>query len=457
MPNKLNILVVDPDILYGRLAKSILNKDFNVQIVQSPFDAMEITMQENIDILITDYDLPGGNGLQLIKRVLQNNPRIETIMTGQDTPSSVINEALKLGAIDYFNKPFSYESVKLSVERTKKFLTIKKQLQKAELDKELLSRDIAQQRDELNLVSVSAEMDYVKKMMRKVAQSSDTSVIITGESGVGKELVARGIHSLSDRKNHYFGAVNMSAISDSLFESEFFGHKKGSFTGAITDRAGWFEVADKGTLFLDEIGDMPLNLQIKLLRVLEDRNYIKVGSQAEKSFDVRIIAATNKNIDHLKTGKDFRIDLYHRIGTFEIFIPPLRDRKVDIPVLLEFYMKNFAQKMRKKIKIIHPNTLKQLQRYSFPGNVRELKNIVERAVILCDDEMLQDEHFPNILNNDKNIDVIDSTFDLEKIEKTVIIKALKKVNYNKSQAAKLLNINWNALHRRLSKYQISMP
>lgn len=457
MPNKLNILVVDPDILYGRLAKSILNKDFNVQIVQSPFDAMEITMQEDIDILITDYDLPGGNGLQLIKRVLQNNPRIETIMTGQDTPSSVINEALKLGAIDYFNKPFSYESVKLSVERTKKFLNIKKQLQKAELDKELLSRDIAQQRDELNLVSVSAEMDYVKKMMRKVAQSSDTSVIITGESGVGKELVARGIHSISDRNNHYFGAVNMSAISDSLFESEFFGHKKGSFTGAITDRAGWFEVADKGTLFLDEIGDMPINLQIKLLRVLEDRNYIKVGSQAEKSFDVRIIAATNKNIDHLKTGKDFRIDLYHRIGTFEIFIPPLRDRKDDIPVLLEFYMKNFAQKMRKRIKKIHPNTLKQIQFYSFPGNVRELKNIVERAVILCDDEMLQDEHFPNILNNDKNIDVIDSSFDLEKIEKTVIIKALKKVNYNKSQAAKLLNINWNALHRRLSKYQIVLP
>ncbi|MFA9388900.1 MAG: sigma-54-dependent transcriptional regulator [Prolixibacteraceae bacterium] len=457
MSDKLNILVVDPDSLYGKLARSILKDDFNVEISQSPFDALEIIRNRHFDILITDYELPGGNGLRLIERCKKIHPEIETIMTGQDTPIKIIDESLALGAIDFFKKPFDYEQVKRSIERTKKFLKINKQLKHTESEREKLTLDLQSKFDGFEIISQSAEMNQVKKLMKMVAQSSDTSVIITGESGVGKELIARGIHQLSERNKKYFGAVNMSAISDSLFESEFFGHKKGSFTGAITDRSGWFEVANEGTLFLDEIGDMPINLQIKMLRVLEDRKYIRVGSQFEQSFDVRIITATNKDIKLLKEGKDFRLDLFHRLGTFEIFIPPLRERKDDIPILLEHFRKLFAAKMRKQITEIEQNTLKMLQRYSYPGNVRELRNIVERAVILCDKNVLNEDHFPNIFESTNELNIPENMFDLEQIEKTVILKALHKVNFNKSKAAELLNLKWNALHRRLVKYNIEVP
>jgi DNA-binding NtrC family response regulator len=457
MPDKLNILVVDPDRLYGRLAKSILKDNFDVSIFQSPFDALELLKNETVDILIVDYNLPGGNGLRLIERVKKSNPGIEIIMTGQDTDVAIVDQALALGAIDFFKKPFDYESVLLSIERTKKFLHINKKLKKTESEKEKLTRQIESNSDAYEIIYTSPEMEEVKTLMRKVAQSSDTSVIITGESGVGKELVARGIHSMSARKDNYFGAVNMSAISDSLFESEFFGHNKGSFTGAIANRSGWFEVANKGSLFLDEIGDMPINLQIKMLRVLEDRKYIKVGSQIEQAFDIRIIAATNKDMDEMKSGQNFRLDLYHRIGTFEIHIPPLRERKTDIPVLLNHFLKQFAGKMGKSIKGIEEKTIQQLQNYPFPGNVRELRNIVERAVILCDGDMLTLDNFPNIADQQQAPLIPDQLFDLEEIEKMVILKALNKVEFNKSKAAKLLNINWNALHRRLIKHKIELP
>jgi len=455
MPEQLNILVVDPDSLYGKLAASILKESFNVQITQSPLDALDIIKEQVVDILITDYELPNGNGLRLIERCKKTNPNIEVIMTGLDTPSVIVEQAMELGAIDFFKKPFDYESVKLSIERTKKFLSINKKLIKAESDKEKLVRDLKSAQDDLDLVRVSSEMAHVKKMIKMVAASSDTSVIITGESGVGKELVARGIHKLSERSENYFGAVNMSAISDSLFESEFFGHLKGSFTGAITDRSGWFEIANKGSLFLDEIGDMPINLQIKMLRVLEDRRFIKVGSQKEQGFDVRIIAATNKDISTLKDGKEFRLDLYHRIGTFEIFIPPLRERQDDIPVLLQHFIQIFAQKMRKHVTEVEKNTIRKLQNYQFPGNIRELRNLVERAVILAEGKILNEEHFIQLFDNDVDAIVPDNIYDLEEIEKIIILKALKKVNNNKSKAAKLLNINWNALHRRLLKHNIN--
>lgn len=454
MSGRLKILVVEPDRMYGRLANSILKNDFDTLITQSPFDAMEHLSNETIDILITNYELPEGNGLRLIKRAKQRQSSIEIIMTGQDTESSVIDEAMELGAIDFFQKPFDYESVKMVIERTKKFVKLNKKLKKVESERETLSKELEEQSGGFDIISRSPEMKTVKKMMKMVAQSRDTSVIITGESGVGKELVARGIHNMSERHGNHFGAVNMSAISETLFESEFFGHMKGSFTGAIADRAGWFEVANNGTLFLDEIGDMPMSLQIKMLRVLEDRKFIKVGSQKEQSFDVRLLAATNKDIEEMKNGKEFRIDLYHRIGTFEIFIPPLRERKEDISLLLHFFMKKFATKMRRKISKIDKETLKKLEHYPFPGNVRELRNIVERAVILCEGETLGTDHFPNIIDQTSAPVIPDELFNLEEIEKMVIKKALEKCQYNKTQAAKLLNINWNALHRRLDKYGI---
>ncbi|PTN10547.1 sigma-54 dependent transcriptional regulator [Mangrovibacterium marinum] len=457
MNKKLKILVVESDGFYGKLARSILKNDFDVDVLQAPTDALELLRKTTFDIVIIDYNIQGGNGLRLLKRIKSDYPKTEAIMTGPEEDASLASLALAEGAIDYFQKPFDYESIILAIQRTEKFLGINKKLETAELNQKVLRNEL-ERHNGYDIISCSPAMDEVKMMMAKVAQSDSTSVIITGESGVGKELVARGIHNMSPRKENYFGAVNMSAISDTLFESEFFGHKKGAFTGAIGDRAGWFEIANQGSLFLDEIGDMPINQQIKMLRVLEDRKFIKVGAQNENIFDVRIISATNKNIDELKNGKDFRLDLFHRIGTFEIYVPPLRERSEDIPLLLDHFMRHFATKVRKQINRIDPETVNKLSQYNFPGNVRELRNIVERAVILCDSHTLKMEHFKNIIPEDpaprSNFQEI---FDLEIIEKETILRALQKVSYNKSQAAKLLNLKWNALYRRLQKYEIALP
>lgn len=456
MSENLNILVVESDSFYGRLATTILRKDFDVQVFQSPIDALDQLKRESFDIAIIDYNLPGANGLRLLNRMKNEYPNIEAIMTGPQD-SAISSQAIGAGAVDYFPKPFSYDVIKLSIERTQKFLTINQKLKKAELNQDTLKKEL-EQRNGYEIISKSRAMEEVKMMMAKVAESDSTSVIITGESGAGKELVARGIHNMSPRKNEYFGAVNMSAISDSLFESEFFGHKKGSFTGAIGDRAGWFEIANKGTLFLDEIGDMPMNQQIKMLRVLEDRKYIKVGSQSENKFDVRIISATNKNIRDLNSGKDFRLDLFHRIGTFEIYVPPLRERKEDIPLLVNHFMRSFSSKVRKEITHVDSSTMQKVSEYSFPGNVRELRNIVERAVILCDGKVLNDDSFRNIISVPAEPQTdLNEIYDLEIIERETIIRALRKVSFNKSQAAKLLNLNWNALYRRLEKHQIVIP
>jgi DNA-binding NtrC family response regulator len=456
MNDKLKILILDDDKLYGKMASTILKQDFTVFTALFPSGAFNILEAEKIDILICDYRLPEMNGLEVIKKVKAEYSDLEVIMISSDAPMETIIEAFRLGAVDFFQKPFDIESVKIAIERTTKFVILNKKLAQIEQSNSVLNKELKEKAG-FELVSCSPVMEEIKQIMYKVSQSDDTSVIITGESGVGKELVARGIHYMSGRNDQYFGAVNMSAVPDSLFESEFFGHKKGAFTGAIGDRGGWFEIADNGTLFLDEVGDMPYNQQIKLLRVLEDRTFIKVGSQKEQVFNIRIVAATNKAVKDLKTGTDFRLDLFHRLGTFEIYVPPLRERKEDIPVLLNYFVEKFADKMRKQISDFDPASLEELINYPFPGNVRELRNLVERAVILCDGDILNMSHFPNIKSDEIQIVSNGKVFDLELVEKNTIQRALVEVDYNKTKAAKLLNINWNALHRRLVKFNISVP
>lgn len=298
-------------------------------------------------------------------------------------------------------------------------------------------------------------MEIIKQTMAKVAQADDTSVLITGESGTGKELVARGIHMLSNRSDEFFGAVNTSAIPEPLFESEFFGHKKESFTGAIQEKEGWFEVANNGTLFLDEIGDMPITLQIKMLRVLEDRRFNKVGSPHAKSFNIRIIAATNKDVESLKSGDKFRSDLFYRISTFQINIPPLRDRPEDIPVLADHFLQFYALKMKKPLKSIAPGVNEILLNYNFPGNVRELRNLCERAVILNNGGVINESCFPEISGFTKPPESnYGNVYNLDEIERRTILEALSASGNNLSKASKLLGLQWNALYRRIQKYNI---
>ncbi|TAJ13948.1 sigma-54-dependent Fis family transcriptional regulator [Marinilabiliaceae bacterium JC017] len=456
-PHKLHILVLDDDPIIRKIISSSLKKNFLISTAAVPSEAFKKLREMPIDILICDIQLPEMDGITLVKTVKDDFPEIEIIMISSDVNLQNAIEALRLGAFDIFKKPLDTNEILLAIERTKKFTTLQQKLQQLERSKSFLIKE-QQNRKDMEIISWSPSMDKVKELMYKVAQTPDTSVLITGESGTGKELIARGIHNISSRKDEFFGAVNTSAIPETLFESEFFGHKKGSFTGAINEKVGWFEVANNGSLFLDEIGDMPNNLQIKLLRVLEERTFNKVGSSKQQSFDIRVIAATNKEMEEMSSGEHFRTDLFYRIAAFHIHISPLRERKEDMPVLLSHFIQFFSDRMRKNIKGIDDEAIFQLQRYDFPGNVRELRNMCERAVILCDNKFVETIHFPDtIMNQPLSQEENQEVLQLEEVEKLTIQKALAKANYNKAKAAELLNIQWNALHRRLKKHGIDLP
>jgi DNA-binding NtrC family response regulator len=457
MDNKLlSILIIDDDIVYRKLSSSILKERFNVYAAEAPSIAFKILKAESIDYVICDYRLPEMNGLEVLERIKMDYPHIELIMISDSGDMDTVIQALRRGAVDYFKKPFTPADIWMSIEKTQKFAELNNNY-KAEKNKNSHLKEIVDREFGVEIIGNSKAIKELKLQMRLVAQTPDTSVLILGESGTGKELVAKGIHNLSNRKDEFFGAVNMSAIPESLFESEFFGHKKGSFTGAISDKAGWFETTNKGTLFLDEIGEMTHNLQVKLLRVLEDRTYIKVGTQTANKYDIRIVAATNKPIEEISDGKNFRVDLFHRVGTFIIHLPPLRERKEDIPDLVKHFVTFFSAKMAKNIIEVQPAVFDMFNKYSFPGNIRELRNIMERAIILCTDNVLKPENFSiiNSFSKQKNTNTIES-YDLEVIEKQTILNALQKANNNKAEAARLLNIEWNALYRRLQKFNIEI-
>jgi transcriptional regulator with PAS, ATPase and Fis domain len=301
-------------------------------------------------------------------------------------------------------------------------------------------------------------MKKVISMMSKVANVENTTVLITGESGTGKELVARGIHYMSSRNKQYFHSVNCSAIPESLFESEFFGHKKGSFTGAVESKAGWFEIANKGTLFLDEIGDMPLSQQAKLLRILEERKVSRVGSHEKINVDVRVIAASNQELMKMSQDKSFRLDLYHRISSFIIDLPPLRERREDISLLLKYFIDFYASNLGKEIKKVDPAIEKELLKYPFPGNIRELRNLVERAIIISEKGTLMLDDFQIGKTEPTQESVLqapsEDIWDLEVAERRLISRALERSNNNKSKAADLLNISWQSLDRRMKKFDI---
>ena len=454
----MNILVIDDDPVYRELARSILKQRYSVFAVEFPSLAFKILKNENIDIIICDFQLPEMNGLQVLQKVKAEYPEIEVIMISSSDDMNTVIGALREGAVDYYKKPFTASDLWISIERTKKFTELNSELIETKKKHSFLKSEVDREMG-LSIVGNSSDISEIKHQMEMVAQTPDTSVLIIGESGTGKELVARGIHNLSNRKGESFGAVNMSAVPESLFESEFFGHKKGSFTGAISDKAGWFESVNSGTLFFDEIGEMSMSMQVKLLRVLEDRKFTKVGTQTEQSFDLRIVAATNKTVEQLTDGKNFRLDLFHRLGIFVIQLPSLRERKEDIPLLAEYYLNNLSKKMGKHISKINQEVFELLNNYTFPGNIRELKNLIERAIIVCQGSELLPLHF-SIFSSNCNFSKSDesiNTFDLKELEKHTILKALQKVNYNKSEAARLLNLEWNALYRRIQKYNIKFP
>lgn len=463
MNEKINILIVDDEPrVVDEIEEFLIAKKFNVFKAGAPSMAFKLLGLHPINIVILDIKLPEMDGLQVLLKIKSEHPEIEVIMISGHGDMDTVIQAMRNGATDYFAKPFRLFDINNAIMRTQKFIELNKKLKTARQDVDELSKKLL---DNIGtqLLGNSEAMKLLISMMGKVAKSGNTSVLILGESGTGKELVANGIHQLSKRSNNMFYSVNCSAVPESLFESEFFGHKKGSFTGAMENKAGWFEIADNGTLFLDEISDMPLGQQAKLLRVLEERTVSKVGSRESKKIDVRVIAASNTKLEKLASENKFRFDLFHRLSVFVINIPPLRERKGDIPLLFDYYLKQYSIQMEKNIRQVNPKVINALVKYDFPGNIRELKNIIERAAILCDGDTIMPEHIsfsgsmaplpPNAGPESENTESSNyEDLDMELHEKQLIQKALTRTGNNKSKAATLLNITYQALDRRMRKF-----
>lgn len=455
-----NILVLDDEKgIREELREFFEDNKYNVYPVGRPSEAFQVLNTNQIDIAIIDIRLPEMDGISVLKKIKNSFPDIEVIMiTGHGDMECAIN-AMREGAIDFFTKPFKLQDIQLTIGKTTNHINLNKNLKVSNNGFSLISKELEKEIG-FPFISENLLMKTVVKLMNRVSKSSHTTVLITGESGTGKELVARGIHYLSSRKNNNICSVNCSTIPEELFESEFFGHKKGSFTNALADKKGWFEAADKGTLFLDEVADLKPSHQPKFLRVLESKSITRIGETKKNNVDVRIIAATNYDLKELVEKKKFRPDLYYRLNSFVINIPPLRDRKSDIPILVDHFIKEFSVKFNRKIEKVDKHVIEHLMGYKFPGNIRELKHMIENAVILCTGNKLNMSHFPTL--NKQKIPIEGNTthntnnYNLEQVEKNTISQAFQECDFNKSKTAKVLNISRQALDRKLAKLSINI-
>ena len=454
--NQLNVLILDDEKrLTEELTEFLVESGFQAYEANTGREGLLILKKQSIDLLILDIRLSGENGLDILKEVKVKYPNLEVIMISAHGDMDTVIEAMRLGAIDYLRKPFRHIDIRVSIERTQKFLMLQRKLVKLEEKNSLISKNL-EERIEHHFIGVSPQIREVLEMAMTASNYPDTNVLVTGESGTGKENVARIIHFASKRKDNIFCAVNSSAITDSLLESEFFGHKKGSFTGALTDKKGFFETSDQGTLFLDEIADMPLNLQAKMLRVIEEKKITRVGETHQIAIDFRIISATNHILDKLVDEKKFRLDLIHRLNTLHIHIPPLRERPEDIEPLLLYFAEDFSTKLNKISPPIDKNLIHVLKNYAFPGNVRELKNMTERAIILSKGGTLTIQDFPVNTSSKSTRPRVNPKLNLEENEEELIRLALHNFNNNQISAANALGIQRMALARKMQKYNICL-
>lgn len=443
------LLVDDEEKLRALLTRIISLEGFEVIQAGDCKSALKKLEQSDIDVVLCDVKLPDGNGVDLSKKIKETHPLVEVILLTAygNIPDGV--QAIKNGAFDYIIKgddnnkiiPLLYRATE-KADLAKRVLHLEQRLG----DKHSFDSVIGKSK------VILAAIDYAKKV-----SVTDTSVLLTGETGTGKEVFARAIHQASNRSNHNFIAINCSAFSRELLESEMFGHKAGAFTGASRDRKGLFEEANKGTIFLDEIGEMSLDLQAKLLRVIESGEFIKVGESKATKVNVRIISATNRDLQKEIEAGTFRMDLFYRLAAFQIRLPGLRERISDIEALANHFVILFSEKTNKKIKPLSKDFVDILKQYSWNGNIRELKNVIERCVILCDSDELSIENLPSefqtISSGSKGGRQL-SAFDLASAEKLHILKVLNYTNGNKTKAAELLNIALTTLYRKLDEYKI---
>jgi two-component system response regulator HydG len=460
------ILVVEdnPTVRDG-LEQILRRSGHDVAAVSDASAALERVQEAPVDLVITDFKMEGMNGLQLLEALrrqpVPGDPEV-MLITAYGTIDIAV-EAMKLGAVDFITKPFDPSEFKVKVEKALKTRDLKRERDAFKAQAEYLREEVEHHFGEI--VGRSAAMRAIYESIRKVAEAT-SSVYIYGESGTGKELIARAIHRESPRRDGPFVKVNCSSLAESLLESELFGHEKGAFTGAIRERKGRFELADGGTLFLDEISDIPLSTQVKLLRVLQEKEIERVGGERTITVDVRIISATNRDLAPLVERGEFREDLFYRLHIIPIEVPPLRERKEDILPLVTHFIQSIGAEMAKPVEGLSDEAMELLIRYDWPGNIRELENMIERAIVLCESDRLDVQLFPI---NERRVPRAGSaatlsvppagaiTLDnaLEHIERAMIEDALEKANGVKTKTAELLGIKTSALYYKLEKYGLS--
>jgi DNA-binding NtrC family response regulator len=447
MKRKAKVLVVDDEVIIrNSLRDWLTDTGYQIFTAENGAQALEIIQQEGLRIVVADLVMPGMDGIELMKRAKEVSPDVEVIIVTAYGSIPTAITAMREGAYDYIEKPFCPERAEILIEKL---------VEHQELVEENLS--LHQKLEERyrfeNIIAKSPKMQQVIEVIKVVARSNAT-VLITGETGTGKEVVAQAIHSQSHRRGKPFVAVSCAALPESLLESELFGHEKGSFTGAYAQKKGKFEVANRGTLFLDEIGEMSTNIQVHLLRVLEEKEFTRVGGNEPIKVDVRVISATNRDIKQAVASGRFREDLYYRLNVVNIELPPLQERREDIPLLAQHFLKKFAVENQKEIAGFSPEATDFLLRYDWPGNVRELENTIERAVILAQNPLIEVADLPQ--QNLVPAHPISPEISLKQVEKNHILNVLTETGGNYTEAARILGISRMTLYNKAKAYGLNV-
>jgi DNA-binding NtrC family response regulator len=454
MANERILLVEDEKLIRWSLANRLAKEGYQVREADNGTDALRTVDEQEVDVVLLDYRLPGVDGLEVLRRLGQGHPELPVVMmTAYSTVESAI-EAMKLGAFDYLNKPFEMDELLVTIQKALETTALKRELGRYRREQE-------QRFGFQSLVGQNPKMQEIFSLVRKIAGSAASTLLLQGESGTGKDLLAHTIHYASDRAKRPFMNITCSALPENLLESELFGHEKGSFTDAKQSKKGLLELADGGTVFLDEVGEMGTGLQSKLLRFLEEKTFKRVGGTVDIRVDVRIIAATNTNLEQAIAEGRFRKDLFYRLKVIPIFIPPLRERPEDTPLLVKYFIDHYNREFKKNMRGITKSALQVLIEYPFPGNVRELKNIIERVMILENKEVIDLPALPQELLGQGPSLAPQPAFllphmgvVLDDVEKSLIDQALRRTGGNQTRAARLLGLTRDTLRYRLKKFNI---